>query len=392
MNLDQQLIAAIDAQYADVVAIRRDLHMHPETGFEVDRTAGIVAAEMRKLGLSVSTGIGKTGVYADLSVPGARKTIALRADMDALPMQELGNPPYKSRVDGKAHMCGHDSHTAMLIGAARILKTLAGQLAVNVRFIFQPNEENLPGGAPAMIADGVLEGVDHIFGLHVWPYVDTGHFSVCQGPALGQPDVFELTITGRGGHAAMPHQTIDPIVIGAQFVSEAQTLVSRCVNPLQSAVVSVTQFHGGSTHNVIPDRVTISGTVRTFDADVKKMLSQGLKEKAAAICQANQAKMQWQYTDGYPVCYNHEAVVPEVLAAIRKISCEEKLNWPAPPTLGGEDFAYYAEKVPGCFVFVGCRNEAENKIYPLHDPRFDIDETCMKYGMALHVMLALNRP
>lgn len=390
MSLIEKILERSKAYFEEIIAIRRDIHAHPEIGFEVQRTAGIAVAELEKLGIAVKTGVGKTGVVGDITVPGATKRIALRADMDALPMQEAGSPPYKSLRDGKAHMCGHDAHTAMLIGAARIISDFKDELKAHVRFIFQPNEENLPGGAPSMIADGVLEGVDEIFGLHVWPLVETGKFSICQGPAMGQPDVFEIEIAGVGGHAAVPHKTVDPIVIASQFVSAIQAIVSRNVNPLDAAVVSITEFHAGTTHNVIPQTARLTGTVRTFKKDIQRMIRNKLKNILAALTAANEAEYTFNYIEGYPVTFNHDVSIAKALEAIHSIAGSEKVVYPAEPVLGGEDFAYYTEKIPGCFVFLGIRNEEKNTVYMCHDPRFAIDEDAMINGMALHAALALN--
>jgi len=384
MSLVEKILKRSKAYFHDIVAIRRDIHMHPEIGFEVQRTAGIAAAELEKLGIAVKTGVGKTGVVGDITVPGASKCIALRADMDALPMQEAGSPPYKSLQDGKAHMCGHDAHTAMLIGAARIITDFKDELRANVRFIFQPNEENLPGGAPSMIADGALDGVDEIFGLHVWPLVETGKFR------LGQPDVFEIEITGVGGHAAVPHKTVDPIVIASQFVSAIQSIVSRNVNPLDAAVVSITEFHAGTTHNVIPQTARLTGTVRTFKKDVQRMIRNKLKNVLAALTAANEAEYTFNYIEGYPVTFNHDVSIDKALKATQSIAGSEEVVYPAEPVLWGEDFAYYTEKIPGCFIFLGIRNEGKNTVYMCHDSRFDVDEDAMINGMALHAALALN--
>lgn len=390
MDIKQEIYRRCRQQFDQIVEIRRDIHRHPEIGFEVARTAGIAAGELEKLGIPVQTGVGKSGVVGDLTVPGATRRIALRADMDALPMQELRQVPYKSLFDGKAHMCGHDAHTAMLIGAARVITELKDHLKANVRFIFQPNEENLPGGAPAMIADGALEGVDEIFGLHVWPPIPTRSFGICQGPALGQPDVFEIEITGVGGHAAVPHLTVDPVVIGAQFVSNIQSIVARNVDPLQSAVVSVTRFHAGTTHNVIPQSAHIVGTVRTFDKEVQRMIRNRLKNMLAALTASHGAQYRFDYTEGYPVCFNHPASVEKALAATRAIAGEARVHYPQTPVLGGEDFAYYTQKIPGCFIFLGIRNPEKDIVYMCHDPRFDVDEDAMVEGMALHATLALT--
>ena len=379
--------------FDDIVAIRRDIHQHPELGFDVHRTAGIAADALRALDIPVRTGIGRTGVVGDLEVPGASKRIALRADMDALPIQELTDVPYKSKIDGKAHLCGHDAHTAMLIGTARILSHLRDDLKTHVRFIFQPSEEALPGGAPAMITDGALEGVDEIYGIHVFPLYDVGEYATCTGPMLAQSDTFQITLTGRGGHAAFPHLTVDPIVIGAQFVTAAQSIIARNVDPLDSAVVSVTQLHGGDTDlkngltgaalNVIPPKVLIGGTVRTLQASVQKRVRAQLERLLAGFADAHSATYTFTYHEGYPVTYNHEPCVTTVLSAARGLVGEDNLVFPMSPVLGGEDFAYYSQEIPACFVMVGAGNEEKGIVNMCHHPQFDIDETCMIYGMAL---------
>ena len=379
--------------FDDIVAIRRDIHQHPELGFDVHRTASIAADALRALDIPVRTGIGRTGVVGDLEVPGASKRIALRADMDALPIQELTDVPYKSKIDGKAHLCGHDAHTAMLIGTARILSHLRDDLKTHVRFIFQPSEEALPGGAPAMITDGALEGVDEIYGIHVFPLYAVGEYATCTGPMLAQSDTFQITLTGRGGHAAFPHLTVDPIVIGAQFVTALQSIIARNVDPLDSAVVSVTQLHGGDTDlknglagaalNVIPPKVLIGGTVRTLQASVQKRVRAQLERLLAGFADAHSATYTFTYHEGYPVTYNHEPCVTTVLSAARGLVGEDNLVFPMSPVLGGEDFAYYSQEIPACFVMVGAGNEEKGIVNMCHHPQFDIDETCMIYGMAL---------
>ena len=383
--------------FDDIVAIRRDIHQHPELGFDVHRTAGIAADALRALDIPVRTGIGRTGVVGDLEVPGASKRIALRADMDALPIQELTDVPYKSKIDGKAHLCGHDAHTAMLIGTARILSHLRDDLKTHVRFIFQPSEEALPGGAPAMITDGALEGVDEIYGIHVFPLYAVGEYATCTGPMLAQSDTFQITLTGRGGHAAFPHLTVDPIVIGAQFVTALQSIIARNVDPLDSAVVSVTQLHGGDTDlknglagaalNVIPPKVLIGGTVRTLQASVQKRVRAQLERLLAGFADAHSATYTFTYHEGYPVTYNHEPCVTTVLSAARGLVGEDNLVFPMSPVLGGEDFAYYSQEIPACFVMVGAGNEEKGIVNMCHHPQFDIDETCMIYGMALFASL-----
>ena len=386
--------------FDDIVAIRRDIHQYPELGFDVHRTAGIAADALRALDIPVRTGIGRTGVVGDIEVPGASKRIALRADMDALPIQELTDVPFKSKIDGKAHLCGHDAHTAMLIGAARILSQLRDNLKTHVRFIFQPSEEAMPGGAPAMIADGALEDVDEIYGIHVFPLYAVGEYATCIGPMLAQSDTFQITLTGRGGHAAFPHLTIDPIVIASQFVSSVQSIVSRNVNPLDSAVVSVTQLHGGDADlqnglagaalNVIPPKVLIGGTVRTLQESVQKRIRGQLESLIAGLANAHNATYSYTYQEGYPVTYNHEPCVTTVLSAAKGLVGEDNLVFPVTPILGGEDFSYYSQQIPACFVMVGAGNEEKGIVNMCHHPQFDIDENCMVYGMALLVSLVTN--
>lgn len=384
--------------FNDIVAIRRDIHQYPELGFDVHRTAGIAADALHALGIPVKTGIGRTGVVGDLETPGASKRIALRADMDALPIQEMTDVPYKSKIDGKAHLCGHDAHTAMLIGTARILSELRNDLKTHVRFIFQPNEEAAPGGAPAMIADGALDDVDEIYGIHVFPLYAVGEYATCTGPMLAQSDTFQITLTGRGGHAAFPHLTVDPIVIGAQFVTALQSIISRNVDPLDSAVVSVTQLHGGDANlqeglagaalNVIPPNVLIGGTVRTLQKSVQKRVREQIERLIAGFANANDATYTFDYQDGYPVTYNHEPCVKTALSAAGELVEEDNLIFPVPPVLGGEDFGYYSQEIPACFVMVGAGNQEKGIVNMCHHPQFDIDETSMIYGMALFVSLA----
>ena len=389
-QLKEQIFEQCRHQYNGIVAIRRDIHQHPELRFDVERTAGIAAKELESLGMHVKTGIGKTGVVGDLEVSGARKRIALRADMDALPIQELTDVPYKSKIDGKAHLCGHDAHTAMLIGTARILSHFKDELNANIRFVFQPCEEAYPGGAQAMISDGVLDDVDEIYGIHVFPLFPVGQYATCAGPMLAQSDIFDITITGRGGHAAFPHLTVDPIVLGVQFVNAVQSIVARNVNPLDSAVVSITQFHGGDAKNVIPPSVTLGGTVRTLDKDVQKHVRTQLENLLAGIVKAHDATYTFSYQEGCPVTYNHEPCVETVVSTAHSLVGEENVNYPISPILGGEDFACYSQKIPACFVMVGAGNEQKGIVNMCHHPQFDIDERCMIYGMALTVSLGLK--
>jgi len=366
-----------------VTNIRRDIHENPETGFDVQRTAAIVADELNKLGIRVKTKVGVSGVVGDIEVPGASKKIALRADMDALPMQEEGRPSYRSKIDGKAHMCGHDSHTAMLIGAANILMNAKQKLKTSVRFIFQPSEEMVPGGALGMIDEGCLEGVSAIYGLHVWPWLDTGIVGVCPGPMMAQADYFFIEIQGKGGHAAAPHEVVDPLYIGSQLVSMMQSLVSRRCNPQDPAVVSITQFQAGSAYNVIPESAFISGTVRTYSPQLLKIIKTELQRLVDQGVSSFGAKATLNYRNGYPPLVNTEAESENVKHVAQSFLEKEKILYPAERVMFGEDFAYYLHHVPGCFIQLGCRNYSKECIYPLHHPKFNLDEDCMKIGIRL---------
>lgn len=378
--------------HQETVAMRRDFHMYPEIGFELYRTAGIVSNELKNYGLQVKTGINKTGVVGDLKISKARKTIALRADMDALPMQELNDIPYKSQNQMCAHMCGHDAHTAMLLGAAKLLSKLKNELEVNVRFIFQPSEEAWPGGAPGMIREGVLEGVDEIYALHVWPTLQTGQFGICKGPAMAQPDGFDIKIKGRGGHAAAPHLAIDPILIASQIIQTLQLIISQNVNSTDNAVLTVTQIHGGTCYNVIPDECNINGTVRTYEKETQKMIKKRIFEVTESISKAFGAVAEVKYYEGYPVTYNHEETAEKVRDIAASLVGNQSVSYPAQKAMFGEDFAYYTEKTKGCFIHLGCGNESKKLTRMLHDPQFNIDENCLIFGTALFLELALNNP
>ncbi|MCB1112514.1 MAG: amidohydrolase [Chlamydiia bacterium] len=364
--------------------------MYPEIGFEVHRTADLVSKKLASYGLDVKTNIGKTGVVADLISSGAKKRIALRADMDALPIQEINTHSYASRIPNQAHLCGHDAHTAMLLGAAKILSSISETLNANVRFIFQPCEEMWPPGAQAMIADNVLEGVDEIYALHVWPTLPVGKFGICMGPAMAQADGFEIEIIGKGGHAATPHTAIDPIVIATQVIQSLQTIVSRNIDSNHSAVLTVTQIHAGSNFSVVPDQCKISGTVRTYEPEIQRFICRRMKEVVEGIADSHGAKGVLKYLEGSPPVYNHYESTMKAKNLALDLVGENSIDFPAQKMMFGEDFSYYTNEVNGCFIHLGCRNEEKGIVHLLHDPHFDIDEECLIYGAAMHVELALN--
>ena len=368
------------------IQTRRHLHQYPELGAEVHQTVALVQRELERLGLEVYPNIGRNGLYADLNVSDAYPRLAFRADMDALPIQELGEKPYQSKISGRSHMCGHDAHTAMLLGAAKLIVQHKDQLQHNIRFIFQPDEENIPGGAIYMIKDGVLDGVDEIYAQHVWPTLDTGKIGICKGPAMGQPDILNVTIIGKGGHAAYPHHTIDPIVIAAQYISQVQAFMARKIPALDAAVVSFTMIEAGTAHNIIPEKIQLKASIRTLSNPIKDQIKKQLLQILEGLCQSHGATFLYDYIDGHAITFNQ----PQTAQKIADLIPASALVFPHPPSMAGEDFGYYSQEIPACFIFLGCRNEAKGITAMLHNPYFDIDEDCMEYGIQLWYKIAFQ--
>lgn len=389
----QQLFSKIydlcSLDFKNIVAIRRQIHMYPELGFDVYKTASIIEAELKKLNTTIKSGLGKTGIVADFKSSFSKRCIAIRAEMDALPIQELGNAHYKSKIEGKSHMCGHDVHIAILIGVARILNELKGELKMNVRLIFQPSEEQFPGGAPAMINDGALNDVDEIYSLHVLPSIEVGYFAIGEGAFLSQPDSFEIEITGKGGHAAMPHLTNNPILIGSHLITALQSIIPNNIDPFETAVISITKFHGGTSFNVIPSSIKISGTVRTFKRELQVKIQDEIEKYTSQITSAYEASYTLNYQQGYPVTYNHKTCVEKVLSISRELVGTQNVSFPYKPLLYGDDFGYYSQKIPACLFLLGAGNKEKGIVNMPHSPYFDVDESCIIYGMAFFVSLAL---
>jgi amidohydrolase len=365
----------------EVVSLRRDFHMYPELGFEERRTSEKVRKYLENLGIKTRK-MAKTGVVGYLD-NGGDKTIAIRADMDALPIQEENDVPYASKIPGKMHACGHDAHTAMLLVSAKILSQM--KFDGNIRFIFQPAEEGF-NGARKMIEEGALEDVDYIFGLHVWANLPTGVMAITPGPVLANVDSFKISIRGVGGHGASPHQTKDPIVATAQIISSLQSIVARNVDPMKMAVVTVGKIVGGTAFNIIPEEVRMEGTVRTYDDDIHTMVERRLKEITKNIARAYGCKARITYRH-----MNYATVNDETLTKIgKKIASEFMEVVDDLRDMGGEDFSEYARRVPGLFAFLGVRNEEKGIIHPHHSPRFDIDDDALIYGVAFEVKMALK--
>jgi len=368
----------------EIISTRRDIHKHPELGFEVHRTARIVAERLIELGLDVQTGIGKTGVVGDLKC-GDGPTIALRADMDALPMQETGNIDYISQNDGVMHACGHDGHTAMLLGAAKVLADKKDQINGTVRFLFQPAEEG-EGGAKYMIEDGCLDGVDEIYGIHLWNYQKYGEVGVKEGSILAAADEFEIIIKGVGGHGATPQGSVDAVIVSAHLITALQTIVSRNTNPLESTVVSVGMVNGGYNFNVIADEVVLKGTARAYTEENRQMIKSRMKEIIEGIGHTFGASIEFNYRDGYPPTINDETAYEKLLASAKKI-VGDGADYPY-LSMGGEDFSYYLQKIPGCFFFVGSAPENQPfRSVPHHCSHFDIDERALLVGTSVFVQL-----
>jgi amidohydrolase len=357
---------------------RRAIHRWPEVAFEEHRTAGLVESVLRSAGLEPERVAG-TGVVARLRTGRAGPVIALRADMDALPIDERSGLPFSSERPGLMHACGHDGHTAMLLGAANVLaggERPAGEL----RLLFQHAEEIAPGGARDLVAAGAMDGVDFVFGCHLWTPLALGKVAAVPGPFMAAADFFRLTVSGRGGHAGLPHTATDTVAVAAALVTNLQHVVSRGVDPLQPAVVTVGALHAGEAPNVIPGRAELAGTTRSFDPEVRARLPELIERVAAGVCAAHGAEFALEYTMGYRPVVNDERATALVRAAVG----EDRLTDLA-PIMGGDDFSAYLEHAPGCYAFVGAGGE-----FPHHHPRFVIDERALEIGTRLHVNVALR--
>ncbi len=381
-------IDRIAAVADELTAWRRDIHAHPETAFEEQRTSDVVAAKLESFGIEVHRGLAGTGVVGRLRAGQGNRAVALRADMDALHIAEQNNFAYKSTHDGKMHACGHDGHTTMLLGAARYLAKTK-EFNGTIYFIFQPAEEN-EGGARVMIEQGLFDKfpVEAVYGMHNMPHLPAGQFAVRPGPMMATFDIFEMTITGHGSHAGMPHQGTDPIVIAAQIVTALQTIVSRTTNPLDAAVVSVTQIHAGDTWNVIPDTVTLRGTTRAFRAEVQDQFEPGLRRIAEGLCAALGARADLRYERRYPATVNTAEETEQAVAAAVQIAGSDKVDRDPVPLMGAEDFAFMLQKQPGCYIWIG--NGARDGGCMLHNPRYDFNDAILPLGASYWARLAEN--
>ena len=374
---------------AQAIHWRRHLHAHPELSFEEHETSAFVADLLRSFGGLEIERPTPTSVVAVLRGGRPGKTLALRADMDALPIQEENDVPYASTRPGVMHACGHDAHTAILLAAAHVLAGRRDELAGEVRFVFQHAEELPPGGAQELVDAGVMDGVDAVVGIHLFSTVPVGLVAAQPGPLLAFADTFRIEVHGRGGHAASPHETVDPVVVAAQVVTNLQQLVSRTIDPLDQGVVSVTRISGGTAKNVIPETVELLGTVRTFKPETKTALVAGIERVVRGVTEAHGATFTFQYEDGYPAVVN-DAEVAAVVEEAARAELGEHAVTRIEPVMGGEDFSAYLQRAPGAFFVVGARNEAIGAVFPHHHPRFSIDEASLKDGIAVFARTALD--
>src|SRR5436190_8640538 len=374
----------------DIQAWRRDIHQHPELLYDVQRTAAFVADRLREFGCDeVVTGIGKTGVVGVIkgkrpASNGDLKVIGLRADMDALPIAEETNLPYASKTPGKMHACGHDGHTAMLLGAARYLaetRNFAGDAVV----IFQPAEEG-GAGAAAMIKDGLMDrfGIEQVYGMHNGPGIPVGQFAIRPGPIMAATDAIDIKIEGLGGHAARPHKCIDSVLVGAQVISALQSIVSRTVDPLDSAVISICEFHAGNARNVIPQTAELRGTIRTLTEEVRSLVEKRVREVVAGVAQMTGAKIDLVYERGYPVTVNHPVQTEMATRVAQEVGGEGAVG-DTPPMMGAEDFSYMLEARPGAFIFCGNGDTAG-----LHHPEYNFNDEAIVHGTSYWIKMVEN--
>jgi hippurate hydrolase len=388
-----KLVDPIIAFQSEIQQIRRDLHAHPELCYEEQRTSDVVAAKLTEWGIPVIRGLGITGVVGVIKNGTSRRAIGLRADMDALPMQEVNTFAHASRHPGKMHACGHDGHTAMLLGAAK-------HLAENRNFdgtvylVFQPAEEG-GAGAKRMIEDGLFEQcpMDAIYGMHNWPGIPSGHMSVAPGPLMASSNEFYLTVKGKGGHAAQPHKCIDPVLIGVQIAQSWQTIVSRRTSPLDTAVLSLTQFHAGTATNVIPDEAKLAGTVRTLSGTVLDMIEKQMEQIAVNTAAAFGAEVEFKFRRNYPPLINHPEATRFAVEVMKTVVGADKVDDQVEPSMAAEDFAYFLQAKPGCYIFIG-NGEGDHRdgghgLGPcvLHNGSYDFNDNLLPVGASFWVKL-----
>lgn len=386
---DNHFLKAAQDAAETIIQWRRTIHEFPELGFAEHKTAAVIAAELEKMGLAVTSGVAGTGVVGLLAGTGPGRVLALRADMDALPLTEMTGLPFASRTPGVMHACGHDAHTAMSLGAAWLLSRVRETFPGQVKFIFQPCEETPPGGAKAMLAAGVLAdpSVDGIVSLHVNPHLPAGMVGYKEGTAMAAADQFAVRVLGQGGHGSSPHQGVDAIMVAAAAIQALQTIVSREINPLDAVVITVGTLYGGTKSNIIADRVEFSGTTRTLTPDMRQKVPQMMRRVLDGVAAAHRARIEMDYEAGYPALVNDPQVLQLVVAAAEKVLSRPRVLRMQLPAMGSEDFAFFAEAVPAAHFDLGvARKNGRN--YPWHHSRFDLDEGALPVGAAVLAQIA----
>jgi amidohydrolase len=379
----------INALFPEMVSWRRILHQQPELSFHELQTAEFIYQHLQAWGIESQKNVGGNGVvgYIKGGYPGP--TVALRADMDALPIQDQKTCEYASKVPGVMHACGHDAHTSVLLGVAKLLSEHSSELHGNVRLIFQHAEEISPGGAKSMIEAGALDDVDVIYGVHLWTPLPVGTTASTRGPLMAAVDEFQIEILGKGGHAGLPHETIDSIVIGSHLVVQLQSIVSRRVNPVEPCVITVGSFQGGHAYNIIADRCVLRGTVRTFNSQLRSQVQEQIETLVHHSCSMYGAQGIVKYVNSYPAVVNYSGEADRFFDTSGSLFGTDKVQTSA-LIMAAEDFSYYLQKIPGCFMFVGAGNAENGIIHPHHHPKFDIDENAMKQSAELLINMAIN--
>ncbi|QMS85322.1 M20 metallopeptidase family protein [Candidatus Xianfuyuplasma coldseepsis] len=374
-----------------MITTRRDIHMNPEPGFQEFRTSKLIKDYLIKWGYDVIDGIGTTGMVASIHGKKPGKTIGLRADIDALKMQEENDVPYKSLNDGLMHSCGHDTHTSMLLGAAKYFSDHNEDFNGTIKLIFQSAEEGpMPGGGIYVVEGGHIDDCDGVFGLHITTRDKRGDIIIKKGEAMAAPDEFQITVKGTGTHASAPHTGKDPIIAATAIIQAIQTILSRQISPLESAVISVCTIHGGSAFNIIPDDVTFTGTIRTLNNDVRMDIFQKLEATATSIASSYGCRADVKIIEAYPPLINDPKMSDFVMNIAKEVVGEDHALWASEPSMGGEDFSYYLQKKPGSYFWLGGRDPKQETIYYNHNPKFDVDESSFVIGMAMHVNIAFE--
>jgi amidohydrolase len=384
MNLSNEFSVINDY----IISLRRHFHENPELSFKEFRTAEKIEAELKSMGLKPRRLAG-TGVVADIEGGSPGKTVAIRADIDALPVDEENTFEFVSKNKGTMHACGHDAHIAMALGAAKVLSENKEKMNGRVRMLFQPAEEQPPGGAVELIKNGALDGVDYVIGQHVMSSLPAGKVAVYYDVLMANSDKFTIRIHGKGGHGSAPHEAVDALLAASHFVVAAQTIVSRRVDPLKAAVVTIGTMHSGFRFNIIAPHAELTGTVRTLDNKIKELVKQELKKLLEGVCQAMNATFEFEYEEGYPVVINNADVARVVEESVTEIMGKEAVLHPD-PVMGGEDFGYYMKEVPGAFYFLGVGNPSKGISSPQHSPTYNVDEDALKYGAAILYRTALK--